>query len=119
MARRARPATLEVSAMNADALYRAVASRDRRFEGRFVVAVTSTGIYCRPGCPAKIPLRRNVRFFPHPAAAEAAGFRACARCRPDAVAFAGTSSTVARALKLIDAGALGDEDVERLGVGDR
>lgn len=109
--------------MHADTLYRAVASRDRRFEGRFVVAVTSTGIYCRPGCPAKIPLRKNVRFYRHPAAAEAAGFRACARCRPDAVAWAGTSATVKRALQLIDAGALGDDNLERLaerlGVGDR
>jgi AraC family transcriptional regulator of adaptative response / DNA-3-methyladenine glycosylase II len=109
--------------MEAESLYRAVASRDRRFEGRFVVAVTSTGIYCRPGCPAKIPLRKNVRFYRHPAAAEAAGFRACARCRPDAVAWNGTSSTVKRALQLIDAGALGDANVERLaerlGVGDR
>ncbi|MGZ3427154.1 MAG: bifunctional transcriptional activator/DNA repair enzyme AdaA, partial [Polyangia bacterium] len=109
--------------MEAETLYRAVASRDRRFEGRFVVAVTSTGIYCRPGCPAKIPMRKNVRFYRHPAAAEAAGFRACARCRPDAVAWSGTSSTVKRALQLIDAGALGDENVERLaerlGVGDR
>ena len=109
--------------MEAETLYRAVASRDRRFEGRFVVAVTSTGIYCRPGCPAKTPLRKNVRFYRHPAAAEAAGFRACARCRPDAVAWSGTSSTVKRALMLIDAGALADEKVEglaeRLGVGDR
>jgi AraC family transcriptional regulator of adaptative response / DNA-3-methyladenine glycosylase II len=109
--------------MEPDTLYRAIESRDRRFEGRFVVAVTSTGIYCRPGCPAKIPLRKNVCFYRHPAAAEAAGFRACARCRPDAVVWNGTSSTVKRALMLIDAGAVGDENVgrlaERLGVGDR
>jgi len=114
---------LDVSGMEPDTLYRAVASRDRRFEGRFVVAVTSTGIYCRPGCPAKIPLRKNVRFYRHPAAAEAAGFRACARCRPDASVWSGTSTTVKRALSLIDAGALGDDNVERLaerlGVGDR
>jgi AraC family transcriptional regulator of adaptative response / DNA-3-methyladenine glycosylase II len=112
--------------MQADALYRAVASRDRRFEGRFIVAVTSTGIYCRPGCPARIPAQRNVRFYGHPAAAEAAGFRACARCRPDASVWLGTSATVQRALALIDDGALaggGEGDVarlaERLGVGDR
>ena len=109
--------------MEVETLYRAVASRDRRFEGRFVVGVTSTGIYCRPGCPAKIPLRKNVRFYRHPAAAEEAGFRACARCRPDTNMWTGTSSTVKRALQLIDAGALGDANVERLaerlGVGDR
>ncbi len=109
--------------METDVLYRAVASRDRRFEGRFVVAVTSTGVYCRPGCPARIPLRKNVRFYRHPAAAEAAGFRACARCRPDAAVWQGTSSTVKRALGLIDAGLVADENVtqlaERLGVGDR
>src|SRR6476469_10605358 len=123
MARRTTAPALDVAGMEAESLYRAVASRDRRFEGRFVVAVTSTGIYCRPGCPAKIPLRKNVRFYRHPAAEEAAGFRACARCRPDAVAWNGTSSTVKRALQLIDAGALGDANVERLaerlGVGDR
>lgn len=109
--------------MEAETLYRAVQSRDRRFEGRFVVAVTSTGIYCRPGCPARIPLRKNVRFYRHPAAAEAAGFRACARCHPDASVWIGTSATVKRALSLIDAGALCDAHVgrlaERLGVGDR
>jgi AraC family transcriptional regulator of adaptative response / DNA-3-methyladenine glycosylase II len=106
-----------------DALYRAVASRDRRFEGRFVVAVTSTGIYCRPGCPARVPARRNVRFYGHPAAAEEAGFRACFRCRPDLSSWAGTSATVKRALALIDEGALGEHDVarlaERLGIGER
>ena len=68
-------------------------------------------------------MRKNVRFYRHPAAAEAAGFRACARCRPDAVAWIGTSSTVKRALQLIDAGALGERQrralAERLGVGDR
>jgi AraC family transcriptional regulator, regulatory protein of adaptative response / DNA-3-methyladenine glycosylase II len=123
MARRDAAPALSVDDMEADSLYRAVASRDRRFEGRFVVAVTSTGVYCRPGCPARIPLRKNVRFYRHPAAAEAAGFRACARCRPDAAVWAGTSTTVKRALGLIDAGAIGDENVarlaERLGVGDR
>ncbi|MDB4968464.1 MAG: ada [Myxococcales bacterium] len=109
--------------MEAETLYRAVQSRDRRFEGRFVVAVTSTGIYCRPGCPARIPLYKNTRYYRHPAAAETAGFRACARCRPDHAAWIGTSGTVKRALQLIDAGAVGDENVERLaerlGVGDR
>jgi AraC family transcriptional regulator of adaptative response / DNA-3-methyladenine glycosylase II len=110
--------------LDEDALYHAVVRRDRRYEGRFVVAVTSTRIYCRPGaCPSRTPLRKNVRFYASPAAAQAAGFRACARCRPDALVWRGTSATVERALQLIDAGALADDDVaalaERLGVGDR
>jgi hypothetical protein len=65
--------------------YRAVRGRDVRFDGWFYVAVTSTGIYCRPSCPAATPKRSNVRFFPTAAAAQYAGFRACKRCRPDAV----------------------------------
>lgn len=106
--------------------YRAMASRDRRFESRFVVAVRTTGVYCVPGCPAPLPRRANVRFLPCAAAAEEAGFRPCLRCRPDArpgsPARAGTRSTVARALALIDAeGLAGGVDglAERLGVGPR
>jgi AraC family transcriptional regulator of adaptative response / DNA-3-methyladenine glycosylase II len=64
--------------------YRATSSRDARFDGRFFVGVTSTGIYCRPSCPALTPKRSNVRFYPSAAAAHGAGFRACKRCRPDA-----------------------------------
>ena len=64
-------------------LWRAMTSRDRRFEGVFVVGVKTTGIYCRPGCPARMPKRVNVTFFGCAAAAEQAGFRACMRCRPD------------------------------------
>ncbi|MGA8117163.1 MAG: AlkA N-terminal domain-containing protein [Actinocatenispora sp.] len=64
--------------------YRAVASRDPRFDGWFFTAVTSTRIYCRPSCPAQTPKRVNVRFYTSPAAAQRAGFRACLRCRPDA-----------------------------------
>jgi len=67
-----------------DTCYRAVLARDPRFDGRFYTAVTSTGIYCRPVCPARTPARHNMRFYPHPGAAEAAGFRACRRCRPEA-----------------------------------
>ena len=66
-----------------DTCYRAVVARDPRFDGRFFTGVTSTGIYCRPTCPARTPARRNTRFFPHAGAAEAAGFRACRRCRPE------------------------------------
>lgn len=63
-------------------MYRAVASRDRRFDGRLFVGVTTTGIYCRPVCPVPAPRREHTRFFPCAASAEAAGFRACRRCRP-------------------------------------
>ena len=70
--------------LDSDTCYRAVLARDPRFDGRFFTAVTSTGIYCRPVCPARTPARRNMRFYPHAGAAEAAGFRACRRCRPEA-----------------------------------
>jgi AraC family transcriptional regulator of adaptative response / DNA-3-methyladenine glycosylase II len=63
---------------------RAVRSRDARFDGVFVTGVTSTGIYCRPSCPAVTPKSRNMRFFAAAASAHAAGFRSCKRCRPDA-----------------------------------
>lgn len=65
-----------------DALWQAVQARDPSGDGRFVFAVVTTGVYCRPSCPARRPLRRNVRFFDGPGAAEAAGFRPCKRCRP-------------------------------------
>ena len=67
-----------------DHRYRAVQARDRRFDCRFFTAVRTTGISCRPSCPAVTPKRENVRFFPTAAAAQSAGFRACLRCRPDA-----------------------------------
>ncbi|MGH7740414.1 MAG: DNA-3-methyladenine glycosylase 2 family protein [Candidatus Eiseniibacteriota bacterium] len=113
--------------LDPETCYRAFASRDRRFEGRFVTGVVTTGIYCRPGCPARLPRRRNMKFFACAAAAEEAGFRPCLRCRPDGVpgspAWSGTSSTVNRALRLIEDGALDDAGVERLaerlGVTDR
>ncbi|MGH8892900.1 MAG: DNA-3-methyladenine glycosylase 2 family protein [Actinomycetes bacterium] len=95
--------------------YRAVSSRDARFDGWFVTAVTTTGIYCRPSCPATTPRRRNVTFHPTAAAAQLAGFRACRRCRPDASPGSPEwnvrSDTVARAMRLIADGA-----VDRLGV---
>ncbi|MBN9562331.1 MAG: helix-turn-helix domain-containing protein [Alphaproteobacteria bacterium] len=113
--------------LDPDACYRAILSRDARFDGRLFVAVTSTGIYCRPVCPARTPKRENVRFFPTAAAAESAGFRACLRCRPETspelAVWRGTSNTVSRALSLIETGALDGADVaalaERLGVGER
>ncbi|MFN3859380.1 MAG: AlkA N-terminal domain-containing protein [Caulobacter sp.] len=110
-----------------DACYRAIQSRDPRFDGKIFGGVKTTGIYCRPICPARTPLSHNITFFPSAAAAEAAGFRACLRCRPetspDLGAWRGASSTVSRALRLIEAGALDGGDVEalagRLGVGGR
>jgi len=113
--------------LDPETCYRAFASRDRRFEGRFVTAVVTTGIYCRPGCPARLPRRRNMRFFACAAAAEEAGFRACLRCRPESApgspAWSGTSATVNRALRLIEGGALDEAHVEllaeRLGITDR
>ncbi|GMA27604.1 DNA-3-methyladenine glycosylase 2 family protein [Arenivirga flava] len=95
--------------------YRIVASRDRRFDGLFVTAVTSTGIYCRPSCPARTPKESNVRFYPTSAAAHEAGFRACKRCLPEAVPGGPRwnlhGETASRALSLI-----GDGVVDREGV---
>lgn len=82
-----------------DRAWRAVLARDRALDGRFVTGVLSTGIYCRPSCPARHPRRENVRFFEGPAAAEAAGLRACLRCRPNDVAR--DEEAVASALKLL------------------
>lgn len=96
---------------------RARKSRDARFDGRFFIAVTSTKIYCRPICPARSPNDRNIRYFPTAAAAEAAGYRPCLRCRPEASpgtpAWFGTSSVVSRALRLIGDGALDRESLDR------
>lgn len=103
-------------------MWRAVVRRDRRQEGRFVVAVRTTGIYCRPGCPARTPLRANVDFFPTPRAAEGAGFRACKRCRPELARWVGTKATVDRAMRLLseaDADGGLERLAERLGVGAR
>jgi AraC family transcriptional regulator of adaptative response / DNA-3-methyladenine glycosylase II len=110
-----------------DACYRAVSQRDPRFDGRFFTAVKTTGIYCRPICPARTPRSENVIFFPTAAAAQEAGFRPCLRCRPETApdlgAWRGTSNTVSRALALIELGALDEASVDdlaaRLGVGER
>ncbi len=89
-------------------LYPAISSKDRRFDGRFWVGVTSTGIYCRPSCPARTPKRENCRFFPSVAAAAKAGFRACRRCAPDAVPgsplWDSRADLTARAVRLINDG---------------
>jgi AraC family transcriptional regulator, regulatory protein of adaptative response / DNA-3-methyladenine glycosylase II len=105
----------------------ALLSRDARFDGRFFVGVKTTGIYCRPICPARPPKAENCLFFASAAAAQQAGFRPCLRCRPETApelgAWRGTSNTVSRALTLIDAGALDTQGVDsladRLGIGAR
>lgn len=106
---------------------RARQARDPRFDGRFFIGVRTTGVYCRPICPVRIPLAKNVDFYPSAAAAAEAGFRPCLRCRPEASpgtpAWNGSSTTVNRALRLIEAGALDagsmDALATRLGVGTR
>ena len=69
--------------LDIESCFRAVRSRDPRFDGVFFIGVTSTGIYCRPSCPARPAKRENIRFYRSAAEAQAAGFRACRRCRPD------------------------------------
>jgi AraC family transcriptional regulator of adaptative response/methylated-DNA-[protein]-cysteine methyltransferase len=113
--------------------YAALQARDPAYDGRFFTAVKTTGIYCRPVCPARTPKPENCLFLPSAAAAEAAGYRACKRCRPEAApgspAALGTAASVRRALRLIDGGALDAEQMGeapplqalagKLGVGDR
>lgn len=110
-----------------EASYRVFRARDSRFDGRLFVGVKTTGIYCRPVCPARTPRKEHVTFFPSAAAAQEAGFRPCLRCRPETApelaAWRGTSNTVSRALPLIELGALDEGGVDalaaRLGVGER
>lgn len=97
---------------------RARLARDSRFDGQFFVGVVTTGIYCRPVCPAVAPKSDNVVYYPSAAAASEAGFRPCLRCRPECApgtpAWGGTSTTVRRGLRLIAGGALDDGGVEEL-----
>jgi AraC family transcriptional regulator of adaptative response / DNA-3-methyladenine glycosylase II len=110
-----------------DICWQAMRSRDRRFDGRFFVAAVTTGIYCRPICPAPFAKPNNIALYPCAAAAEAAGFRPCRRCHPETSpgtpAWLGTSAVVSRALRLIWEGALDgssvDQLAERVGVGSR
>jgi AraC family transcriptional regulator, regulatory protein of adaptative response / DNA-3-methyladenine glycosylase II len=112
-----------------DACYRAIKSRDARFDGRLFIGVKTTGIYCRPICPARTPKQSSCTFFASAAAAQEAGFRSCLRCRPECspqlAIWRGTSNTVSRGLALIADGALDGEDASvdtlatRLGVGER
>ncbi|MEA2446910.1 MAG: AraC family transcriptional regulator [Actinomycetota bacterium] len=101
-----------------DTCYKALSSRDPRFDGWFFTGVTSTGIYCRPSCPAIAPKRENVRFYPTAAAAQGAGFRACKRCRPDASPGSPEwnlrGDLVARAMRLIADGIVDREGVAGL-----
>lgn len=102
-------------------------SRDRRYDGRFFSGVRTTRIYCRPVCPVRPAKTANVTFYLSAAAAEAAGFRPCLRCRPEAAPFSpawqGTRTTVERALRLIEDGALDQDSIDalanRLGIGSR
>jgi len=107
--------------------YEAFRRRDPAWDGVVFVAVKTTGIYCRPVCRARTPLAVNVQFYRSAASAESAGFRPCLRCRPETAPFCpawrGTKTTVARALKMIEAGALDrgtvEQLAERLGIGSR
>jgi AraC family transcriptional regulator of adaptative response / DNA-3-methyladenine glycosylase II len=115
------------TALDPELCRRARMSRDPRFDGEFFIGVRTTGIYCRPVCPARSPAEQNVRYFPGAAQAAAAGFRPCLRCRPESApnspAWQGTSTTVRRALQLIEQGALNRGRLEdlasRLGIGER
>jgi len=106
---------------------RARIRRDQSYDGRFFTGVRTTGIYCRPVCPVRHAHSKNVEYYPSAAAAEAAGFRPCLRCRPETAPFSpawkGSLATVERAMRLIDEGALDaagvDALAERLGVGAR
>lgn len=127
------PMTTDGLTLQPDACYTAMKARDARFDGRFFIGVTSTGIYCRPVCKVRMPRRENCRFFGHAAAAEQAGFRPCLRCRPELAphtvnwSIQDASSILAQqAARLIDEpDAWGDQapSVEqlaaRLGVSDR
>lgn len=103
-----------------DERYRAISARDTRFDGQFVTAVSSTGIYCRPSCPARTPKPQNVTFYPTSAAAHEAGFRACKRCLPEAApgspAWDLRSDVAARAMRLIASGVVEREGVSGLAV---
>lgn len=120
--------TTKEGELDAAVCRRARLARDPRFDGEFFVAVSSTGIFCRPVCPARLPAEHNVQYFQHAAQAGAAGYRPCLRCRPETApqspAWLGTTTTVNRALQLIRDGALDGAGsvealAERLGVGAR
>ncbi|SEF13974.1 DNA-3-methyladenine glycosylase 2 family protein [Jiangella alba] len=113
--------------LDEEACYRAVQGRDARFDGVFYIGVTSTGIYCRPSCPAMTPKRQNVRFYRTAAEAQTGGFRACRRCRPDATPGSAEwnirADVVGRAMRLIADGVVDRDGVAglagRLGYSER
>lgn len=117
----------EIPGLDFETCERVRYARDPAFDGVVFIAVRSTRIYCRPVCPVRQPLTRNVRYYPSAAAAEDAGFRPCLRCRPEAApdtpAWSGSRATVTRAMRLIGEGALDHVSVEdfaaRLGLGAR
>ncbi len=115
-------------ALDPASCYRALSIRDARFDGRFFTGVKTTGVFCRPVCPAPVPKAKNCTFWPSAASVQAAGFRPCLRCRPETApgtpAWRGTAASVSRGMRLIEAGALDhggsvDELAERLGIGAR
>ena len=107
-----------IDRLDKESCYRAVKSKDRRFDGVFYTAVRTTGIYCRPSCPARLPASSNVTFHPTAAAAQAAGFRACKRCLPDATPGSPdwdvAADVAGRAMRLIADGVVDREGVEGL-----
>ena len=113
-----RPPQVHPRVLDAERCYRAVRSRDRRFDGVFYIAVTTTGIYCRPSCPAVTPRRRNVEFYVTAAAAQQAGYRACRRCLPDATPGSPEwdvhADVAGRAMRLINDGVVERDGVEGL-----
>jgi AraC family transcriptional regulator of adaptative response/methylated-DNA-[protein]-cysteine methyltransferase len=88
--------------VNAAHAWEAVPGRDRRCDGRFVYAVSTTSVYCRPSCPSRRPTRKHVTFFDSPQLAESAGFRACLRCRPQSPAGFEAEERVERARRYLD-----------------
>ena len=112
------PAYAGPAGLDVDAAYQALSSRDRRFDGRLWFGVTSTGVYCRPVCPAQTPKQQNVRYFAAPAAAVSAGFRACKRCRPDSAPgsrhWDHRGDLASRALRLIADGVVDESGVTGL-----
>src|SRR5688572_24485487 len=121
------PESDSIAMLDIEECERARVRRDRRYDGRFFTGVRTTRIYCRPVCPVRPAQARNVTFYPTAAAAEAAGFRPCLRCRPETAPFSpawqGSRATVHRAVRMIRAGALDGDGIEaladRLGIGAR
>jgi AraC family transcriptional regulator of adaptative response / DNA-3-methyladenine glycosylase II len=125
--KRGSPDSDSIAGLDSRQCERARVRRDRRYDGRFFSGVRTTGIYCRPVCPVRPAQGRNVTFYPTSAAAEAAGYRPCLRCRPETAPFSpawqGSRATVHRAMRLIHDGALDGSGVDtlaaRLGIGTR